>query len=393
MKFFSLNKHSREVNSIISYSFVFMFFWFLYIYILNFLQSDMSFHIDFAKDTLKDDPIPGNFVLYSLIIIFSGFFKNQILTTLSFTFLLSSASTYRFHLYNKSFNIIKDDTKVFSKSILVSLSLLFVFTVFNPFTRAKYLGYFVPNVWHNSTTIFLFPFAILLFNYSLQQIKEFDKTRLFKISILVFLNIFIKPSFFFVWVSVYPLFILYHYRFSKEFWLNMAPIVVGIIFLALQYFYIYFYTSSDSSVIIAPFDVFSNWTTYSRFSTFSFFLFSIFFSFLFPLAYFILNFNQVKKNKDLLFTYACLIVSLGIFFILAEEGERKFHGNFYWQIVICVNLLFYQTLLSFIKDINDIKNTFQKKSKKNSLLVYLYGLHLLSGIVYIISYFITRSYC
>jgi len=49
---------------------------------------------------------------------------------------------------------------------MVSFTLLFVFSLpsVQVFTnKFYYLGQFTPNVWHNSTTIFLMPFALLLF--------------------------------------------------------------------------------------------------------------------------------------------------------------------------------------------------------------------------------------
>ena len=91
---------------------------------------------------------------------------------------------------------------------------------FNPLVN-YFLGKVSPNIWHNSTTIFLMPFAILLFWKSYQVLSGTQKENTLLISMLVILNVFIKPSFFFVYVSVFPILLLFQFGISRSFFIKL----------------------------------------------------------------------------------------------------------------------------------------------------------------------------
>ncbi|OQX97833.1 MAG: hypothetical protein B6I24_07425 [Bacteroidetes bacterium 4572_128] len=74
-----------------------------------------------------------------------------------------------------------------------------------------------------------------MFWISYKQLLEHKNKRIYIISLLIALNIFSKPSFFLVFVVIYPLFLLYKYKLSKTFFLNLIPIVFGALLLSVEY--------------------------------------------------------------------------------------------------------------------------------------------------------------
>ena len=124
---------------------------------------------------------------------------------------------------------------------MVATSLIFVFSI--PvglfLSKSYYLGYFPANVWHNSTTMFVMPFAITLFLLSIQQLQHYSSKRFWWILVFILLNAFAKPSYLFIYFIVFPLFALYKYKLTPIFFKQIAPIFVGVIFVLIEYLLIY----------------------------------------------------------------------------------------------------------------------------------------------------------
>jgi len=371
---------------------LFGFLYFVYFYIIYYAGSDMPVHTMFAREMLEGKiKYSGNFILYGLInfltVNFSLFFSKLLsltdISNLSLCLLLAAATTYRFcWVYN---NIQEDNANW--KRFLIALSFLFVFAIPIPSIIIKgnwYLSNFVPNVWHNSTTIFLFPFAITLFEMSMKQINEYCGKRNKWIIILVILNIFIKPSYFFVWVCVYPFFLLLNYGLSSKLLKSLIPVIVGIIFLFIEYLYIYFFNSDGTKVAIKPFLIF----TY--FSRLRWLPLTLIFSYLFPGLYFLLNIKRLYKNKEFLFCYISLFIAIIIFMLFIETEPRTFAGNFAWQIFICTWLCFYVTVsdLLKLKNINISPRTYIL----SKTLIIIYIIHTLIGIIYLGRYLLKGTY-
>ncbi|WP_156032833.1 hypothetical protein [Prevotella sp. 10(H)] len=347
-------------------------------------NEDLSYHARFSLEIMKGErPMFGNFLLYMLVPVFAGFSKSLLYHKISLCFLIAIATTIKFVWAKNKINEIGlfsyDISKRYWMSVLIAFSLIFVYVIPIPsyllFDRF-YLGNFVPNTWHNSTTIFLFPFAILLFYQSYKQIVEYDSKRNIIILILMIVNIFIKPSFFFVFICVYPLFMFIRHKLSKPFWISLLILFIGGLCLALEYFSIYLIGKDETQASSVVINIFF---CYENFSPLSMLPFAIIFSLLFPLVYYIMNYK--KRKKDILTWYilAMLIVSFLIYFILAESGLRATHGNFYWQIIICVWIFYFYALFFLLKDIKD-----QGFSLKNKILTGLYSVHVLLGLIYVI---------
>ena len=355
--------------------------------------NDMREHAAFAREMLSGvRPTAGNFMFYWLVNIVSLFSGNIRFSEISLCLLLASATTYRLYWSQKKIVAVnangKNSRSDYWLSFGFAASLLFVFAIPIPsysLDEFMYIGNYVPNVWHNSTVLFVFPFALLLFEQSYRQLTQYDAQRNNWILLFIFLNVFIKPSYFFVFVSVYPLLLILKYKFKKEFWQGILPVMIGLVFLGLEFWSIYLtkdpFSNEKSSVIFQPF--------YSSplFPDLWPMPYAFIFSLLFPLLYAAFNFNTVRKSQLFWFSSLSFIVSVFIYLFIAETGPRATHGNFYWQIVICTWICFFVSLIALLRDFKQ-----QGKTFKNSLLLSVYGVQVVMGIIYFVRLCATGNY-
>jgi len=353
----------------------------------------MREHAAFAREMLSGvRPTAGNFMFYWLVNIVSLFSGNIRFSEISLCLLLAGATTYRLYWSQKKIVAVtangKNSRSDYWLSFGFAVSLLFVFAIPIPsysLDEFMYIGNYVPNVWHNSTVLFVFPFALLLFEQSYRQLTQYDAQRNNWILLFIFLNVFIKPSYFFVFVSVYPLLLLLKYKLKKEFWQGILPVMIGLVFLGLEFWSIYLtkdpFSNEKSSVIFQPF--YSSPLFPDLWPMPYAFVFSLFF----PLLYSAFNFNIVRKSQLFWFSSLSFIVSVFIYLFIAETGPRATHGNFYWQIVICTWICFFVSLMALLKDFKQQGNTF-----KNSLLLSVYGVQVMMGIIYFVRLCATGNY-
>jgi len=363
--------------------------------------NDIHDHAAFARQMCTGEiPYTGNFLVYLLVNMFSFFTANVTFTEVSLCLLLAFAGTYRYQLsFNKINQVIKSDIPT-NKSVnysinqlslhLLAISLLFVFVIPIPSYFLGdyfiYIGNYAPNVWHNSTILFLFPFALILFELSYKQLQSFDAKRNWWILGLVVLNLFIKPSFFLVFICAYPVMLLIQFGLRKQFWLGVIPLAVGMAVLIIQYIVIYKISgpaaNDSSSVVFLPF--YKNPELNQDMINIPF---ALVFSLFFPLLYVVLNITKVYNNKLFLYTLLTFVFSILIFFLISETGRRASHGNYYWQIVITAWLCFFVALLSLLKDFRN-----QGSTIKNKVLLSVFGIHVLMGVIYFVRILVTGSY-
>jgi len=363
--------------------------------------NDIHDHAAFARQMCTGEiPYTGNFLVYLLVNVFSFFTANVTFTEVSLCLLLAFAGTYRYQLsFNKINQVLKSDiptnqpvnqSTIQLYSHLLALSLLFVFVIPIPSyflgDYFMYIGNYAPNVWHNSTILFLFPFALILFELSYKQLQSFDAKRNWWILGLVVLNLFIKPSFFLVFICAYPVMLLIQFGLRKQFWLGIIPLAVGMALLIIQYIVIYKISgpaaNDSSSVVFLPF--YKNPELNQDMINIPF---ALIFSLFFPLIYVVLNIKRLYNNRLFLYTLLTFVFSILIFFLISETGRRASHGNYYWQIVITTWLCFFVALLSLLKD---FKN--QGSTIKNKFLLSVFGIHVLMGVIYFVRILVTGSY-
>ena len=356
--------------------------------------NDIHDHAAFARKMCTGEiPYTGNFLVYLLVNVFSFFTAKVTPSEISLCALLAFAGVYRFSLTRHKINGMLIHDRMAAKdnwlSVILALNMLFVFALPIPSYFSDdhffYIGNYVPNVWHNSTILFLFPFAMLLFELSYKQLEKYTSSRNIWIFLLILLNLCIKPSYFFVFIIVYPILLLFKYKLKKEFWLSIIPLVIGFFFLILEYWIIYKTTTPSnkeaSSVIFMPF--YRN----PEFADLGLLPVSMAFSLLFPLLYTFFNLPKLMKNRLFWYTFLSFIVSVLIFLFISESGPRASHGNFYWQIVITTWFCFFVTLLALVKDFK-----FYGKTFKNMMLATVFSIHVIIGVVYFVKILVTGSY-
>jgi hypothetical protein len=258
----------------------------------------------------------------------------------------------------------------------VALSLIFAFSYPLP-GNGNYLGQIPPNVWHNSTTIFVMPLSLALFWLSFRQLKRFRATSLTWMAVLCIASVFAKPSYVFVFVAVWPLAALLRYGISMELILGLIPVAVGTTAVGVLYWMTYQQASTlaSGSVIISPFEVWNHWT-YSPFL-------SLTLSLIFPIA--VLGLYWKECWRSLLMKYSTSTYLAGLFFFVffAETGGRKYHANFLWQSIICSYLLFMSCAVIMLK--NQYRSDVPRWRK--SLCAFALAGHVLSGVSYIFALF------
>lgn len=364
----------------------------VYYYIVYFATSDIPVHAFIIKqyaDGIKN--FPANFFYY-LVVYFISFFSNkiEILVAISF-FVLVSITFIKYLLSkkiiqeqvfgkNKSFEII---ATISALTLIFCFSLPSVFIIFGKF----YIMSYPANVWHNSTTIFVMPFVILLFWQSLKQLENFSPKREYLIFILVLLNVIIKPSFIFVYIIVYPILLLKTYGLSKIFFRSLLSLFVVGILIVIEYYFIYVDSDAVKSAVKIDFmhilyiTCKKNW-----FYTAVFFMSTFVSSFLFPIVFLYKN-TQLLKVKMIQFALLNVVFSILISCFLFESGGREMSGNFFWQIFMCSYLLFMVCIIQLLKLIYNNSNTY----KPYKIELALFALHAFAGIIYLFKIAVTSS--
>ncbi len=360
-----------------------------------YFDSDIHDHSGFAGKFINGTAnLPGNFFYYWLISFFAGF--NTSYLHLSSILVLGFSVLLKYTLVYSLLRKWTPQENISYKTIsAISLALIVLSSIYLPqliFHRV-YLGSFTPNIWHNSTTIAVFPFAILLFTESVKQINRFSKGRIYLILLLVIINAIIKPSFLFVYVGALPLVVWFvHPKISPSLYFKQIfPAVFALSLVFIQKYLIFNSESvykSDASIVIDPFYVFNSWHSgLSYFQNLILFAGSVVSSLLYP----VFVFSRIKitrQNTDILFSIVSMIGALLIFILFKETGSRMLHGNFLWQTFICSFILFLVAVKHSIVALSEpiLKN------KKPNLYKIIFTMHVIFGLLYIVKLVAFKSY-
>ena len=367
---------NKYFNLVLFGSLVLLFIAFLY---FNSAMSDIPTHTRGALGITEKGRISGRFLFALSVAVFS-FFNTNIYILISVAIvLLSLAILFKYiiaHYY--SFRLIhsnNNDELMVKIGALISV-FVYPLIIYPVIPRVMSTGI---NVWHNGTTIFLMPFALLLFFESYKFLQGTTQSKTIWILILlVFLNIAAKPSFFFVFCVVFPLFSFYEYRFKKQFFISLIPVIFGLLLIGSQYLFYYTYipakTGQQSTVEIK--------LLYYFYDLENIFYFIVRFisNYAFPLLFLVLYFNKIKFNKLLHYILSLLFVALMIKYSIYETGPRAGHGNFGWQVAVTGYIWFLISLQLFIRELLNKHNM----QKKDYVLMFVIGLQIVSFIIYFI---------
>jgi len=368
--------------------------------LIEYSNSDIRAHLKHVVNINSGiSSYPPNFLYYLLVNMLSGFTSNFHLLLVSAIIVLASSVTLKYMVTKyiiTDYLAIKGIVFPQKSTILVSIGLLFFFSIPDYYCITQleywYSCRFPPHVWHNSTILLVFPFAILLFwkQYKLMNFKTKNiKKELMFLSMLVIINIIIKPSFLFAFIPITGLYILKKYwsKGIKTIFIFLSPSIIGTCLILASYFLIFHFQTGTmhdekSSIYISNFfEIFNFWMPNWYIPI------SLIISFIFPILFYLL---YSKYIKDSLTQYTLLIVFFSILIsaFIMEDGPRKSHGNFIWQNVIAVYIIELVTTLHFITvyRINSLKN------KKIKLLSFIFLLHSISGIAYLIKTIFIGNY-
>jgi hypothetical protein len=365
------------------------------------ITPDLNTHVgQIVKINSNEISYPPNFLYYFLVNLFSGFSKNlEILSTVAI-FLLSGAVTAKYIITIKMLEEFSGvNTNNINKKLITLFAFILVFSFAIPdfynlfFLKNLYLGRIVPNVWHNSTTIFLFPFALMLFWKQFNLIKS-ASTPSFKdivaLSLLVVLNALIKPSFLFVLIPVTSIWIILKYELKnfKKILIVFLPLVIGVLVIGILSLAIYvfqagsFQEESSSIFLSGFFEGLGQWIPAWYIPI------SLVMSYILPLFVLLIFKRKLLEYKPFLFALFLTLTGLMISALFMESGPRSSHGNFMWQNVICCYLLLLTTMSFLIAKWDKIK----RNSKTLIGIKILILGHFLAGIIYLIKIFYTGSF-
>jgi len=392
-----MNNIKHHIKKTLDVYLAFLLFVIVFTFIVRFVKTDIQQHIGHViKINNNLTNYPGNFLFYLTVNLCSGFLNYKPLIYFVTIILLSVATGSKYMISKNLINHLVFRNLSNRKLSIITIGLFFCYAIPEPFTlffhKHMYFGKFVPIVWHNSTTILLFPFALLLFIEQLKVLNPLyivNYKNILVINMLVVINIFIKPSFIFVYAPVTFIFLLSRINKGeiKKSLLILTPIFTSIVFILGQYFMIYIleegsFNIEKSGVALSyPFEVLIQWIPI-WYLPISFAL-----SFALPI-YTIVKFKSIWKYRPFCYAFFLLIAGLIISAFLKETGPRLNDGNFFWQNIICTYLLFLTSISFLIPKF--LNNTI--KPKRKFVIISLFILHILSGVLYLIKIGLTNSY-
>ena len=247
-----------------------------------------------------------------------------------------------------------------------------------------YLGQITPNVWHNSTTIFAGPFALLA---TLSIMRFFDTIswkRALLASFLVSLATLTKPNWTFAAIPALFVYALQMFRHSFAF---NRRVFAGVVALSAPALTISLFQLFDSflrpeSVVAGSIriDPLTQWRAFSDNLSLSL-VRSIVLSVLLTLLVFL---QRRKLSNALRFSWLVFGFSLLAFSALVEtypDGTPRLHGNFSWGLIPALYVL----LVFALKDWFEVRRTMEKSRIRIVCDMSVFGillLHSLTGLAY-----------
>lgn len=240
--------------------------------------------------------------------------------------------------------------------------------------RDIYFGYIGINVYHNATSNFLKPFALLGFLYSLKAFQDtFPTTKETLITaVLLVLATLVKPNFI---ICLLPALVVYLFlRWKQKQTIHWQFILAGIFIpsaLTLAWQFFYNYTDNSSRIIFYPLGV----KAYYSDELILKFIFSILFPLLVTRIYIR---DATKESKVVLAWFSFVFGAFYAYFLAENSGGAFTHGNFDWSAEITLFVLFVVNLLFYV----------EKKLEKPGLtfwdgvIIAALAAHVLSGILY-----------
>jgi hypothetical protein len=207
---------------------------------------------------------------------------------------------------------------------------------------AIYLGNIHPNVWHNPTTAFSGPFAVLVFLSAMRYWESPGSGAALSIGVWTSLCTLAKPNYVIAFLPFFgPLLAIqicsriFHRQLSvtSGFAHLVAAFAFPIAVLIGQYFFSF---SSEARVVLDPFAVWGVASYYIPVSPLLGLAFPVCVLACFP--------REVFADRRVLFSWCVLAVAIAEYALLAEQPAARFNsGNFYWGLVSASYLVFVES--------------------------------------------------
>ena len=206
-----------------------------------------------------------------------------------------------------------------------------------------YMGTGSPAVWHNVTLLMVKPFALLSVFFTVRYFKE-ERKKLFVAALVVILiSIFAKPNFIIVFLPALVVYVLLKRYFSKQQLLfALTLVILSVTLLILQFLSLQENNSESGTSII--FDFLGVWSIYTPSVTVS-----ILMALGLPFLISLFNYESVKENEYIKFTWLLVLFSTILFACFAESGKRYSDGNFSWSWMISLSLIYVFTIIEYFK--------------------------------------------
>ncbi len=256
------------------------------------------------------------------------------------------------------------------------------------------LGFINPTVYHNPTTVVLRPLTLILYffivTYALNTPRSISLKQQLGLIVLGFILTVLcglsKPNYILAMFPILGLWVVWSwFRGTRA---SLGIILLGVLLpsvlsLGWQFYFTYLNPTEQlagGGIVFAPFEAVLGLAGGSRATM----VLRFFVSLLFPLSILILYFQQVRRSKPMVFAWLTFGVGCALMYLLAESGDRMYHGNFFWSAYITNFILFFASV-QFLLEYWVTRPTVVSPQRDWRLIVVMlfFGAHVVHGILYI----------
>lgn len=349
------------------------------------LVADYPAHLQMTIDSIQTGAFPGNAGFYLMNALLAGFSTSLHALKVSLVVLLGLAAVGKTWT---SIDLVRQEGRWLSPPVRQLPIWALVATALCNFAfsfpgHQTYLGQIPPNVFHNSTAIFLMPFAVAMFGLTLSHLHR-PNPRLLTWGIpLAILNVLILPSLMFCVVPVLPVAAALRYGWRSN-GARRAVVLAAVALLAIFVEYLYIYvvrpggvnSTNDGGI---AFGFLTVWKDYTPSIPESLLL-----SYVLPIVAFAVGGGRIRHSRAVQYAAGLTLIGLIEFTVLKETGTREFDGNFLWQAIVCTYLLFLAIVATTINWVLE-----RGWNWRSALIMVVFAAHVAAGGLYIYSYFHT----
>lgn len=348
--------------------------------------SDVPFHVEFILKFSSKHAFPAYSLWYRLVYAFSGFSDSYMVLASTSIILLTLLVSAKYLI---SYYILSKDCSNKTMITLISFALIFVMPVISYYSCSNtasvcinnvhvYLGNIAPNQWHNSTLILAMPLNLILFYFSVKNIKSEKLSSFIVIGGLTMISILCKPNYALAFIPVLCTVIFISNVKAQQYLraIIKCSLIAFPALLTLAYQWYSTYINNDlfapgAKIIIAPFFVWSNYSPHI--------VISLLLSVAFPIL--VLLFYFRKMDSYLKLSWLTFIVAT---FIMATFAEFPNWGawNFLWGAIAANYILFLYSANLLLK---------QPIDWKSKLAYAVFGLHFVTGLLLLAGFFIGQK--